>query len=79
MSEFTTYLLPTLSVSDGAAAVEFYKKAFGAIVLMQIGGDGEPVVADLSVGGARFIVADEAKEYENYSPETLGGTPVRMG
>jgi PhnB protein len=79
MEDFRAFLLPTLSVKNGAAAVEFYKNAFGAVELMRIDGDDGSVVADLSVNGARFIVADEAKEYENYSPETLGGTPIRMG
>lgn len=72
-------IVPTLSVKNGAAAMEFYKKAFGAVELMRnTSPDGE-VVAELSVGGARFVVADEAPDYENYSPETLGGTPIRMG
>ncbi len=40
--------------------------------------DGQ-VVAGLSIGDCRFILADEAPEYENFSPETLGGTTIRMG
>jgi PhnB protein len=75
----TVLILPTLSVRNGTAAIDFYKRAFGAIELMRhTAPDGE-VVADLSIGGARFIVADEAPEYDNKSPETLGGTPIRMG
>ncbi|MCW3093568.1 MAG: hypothetical protein JWP81_4637 [Ferruginibacter sp.] len=72
-------MVPTLSVRNGISAIEFYKKAFGAIELMSnISTDGQ-AVAELSINGARFVVADEAPEYDNYSPETLGGTAVRMG
>ena len=39
----------------------------------------EGVVAQLSIDGVQFIVADEAPEYENFSPETLGGSTIRMG
>lgn len=72
-------MVPTLSVSQGAKAIEFYKKAFGAIELMgDINPDGE-AVAELSINGARFVVADESPEHANPSPERIGGTPVRIG
>src|SRR4051794_20430442 len=72
-------LLPSLSVKDGAAAVAFYKDAFDAVELMCITSDNGEVVAELSVNGARFIVADEAPAFGNFSPETLGGSTIRMG
>ena len=72
-------IIPTLSVRNAVAAIEFYKNAFGAIELMGNTSPGGDVVAELSISGARFVVADEAPEYDNCSPETLGGTPIRMG
>jgi PhnB protein len=36
------------------------------------------VVAQLSVGGAEFWVADESPENLNFSPESLGGGTVRL-
>ncbi|MEO6547401.1 MAG: VOC family protein [Ferruginibacter sp.] len=72
-------MVPTLSVKNGIAAIEFYKKAFGAIELMSNISDDGKAVAELHISGARFVVADEAPEYDNFSPETLGGTAVRMG
>jgi len=36
------------------------------------------VVAQLSVDGAEFWVADESPEHQNFSPESLGGGTVRM-
>ena len=72
-------IVPTLSVRNAAAAIEFYKNAFGAMELMGNTSPDGDVVAELSISGARFVVADEAPEYDNCSPETLGGTPIRMG
>ena len=67
-----------LSVRNGAKAVEFYQKAFGARVLFRIGEEGEPVVAQLAVSNAEFWLADESPEHSNFSPETLRGSSVRM-
>jgi PhnB protein len=71
-----TSLAPMLSVRDGAKAVEFYKEAFGAIVLFNIS-EGS-TVAQLSIHGMDFWVADESPEHKNFSPETLGGATTRM-
>ena len=79
MEEFKTAFLPTLSVRRGAAAVEFYRKAFGAEVLFCMADPDGAVVAQLSIDGVQFLVADEVPEYENFSPETLGGGSIRMG
>ena len=69
-----------LSVRRGRAAVDFYRAAFGAVQEYRVGGtDDEPaVVAQLSVGGASFWVADESPPHGNFSPESLGGATVRM-
>ncbi len=73
-----TTIAPMLSVRRGAEAVEFYKSAFGAAEIFIIeAGDGA-VVAHLEVGGAEFWVADESPEHQNFSPETIGGSTVRM-
>ena len=65
-----------LSVRNGAQAVEFYKAAFGAEVLFRI--DEGSVLAQLSIAGAEFWLADESPEHLNFSPETLGGSTARM-
>jgi PhnB protein len=75
-----TYILAQLSVRRGRAAVEFYKRAFGAVEVYRVGGDAgnESVVSQLTVGGASFWVADESPEHANFSPESVGGGTVRM-
>jgi PhnB protein len=73
-----TSISPMLSVRNGAKAVEFYQAAFAADVLFRLDGEDGGVVAQLSVGGAEFWVADESPEHLNFSPESLGGGSVRM-
>jgi PhnB protein len=70
----------TLSVRRGREAVAFYEAAFGAVELYRVGGtdEHEDVVAQLGVGNTSFWVADESPEHANLSPETLGGSSVRM-
>lgn len=72
-----TSIVPWLSVRNGARAVEFYKSAFGAIEVFRMG-EGESVVARLSVEGAEFWVGDESPEHSNFSPQSLGGSSVRI-
>jgi PhnB protein len=72
---FRTSITATLSVRDWARAIDFYKAAFGASELYRVDGGG---VAQLSVSGAPFWVAEESPEHLNFSPESLGGCSVRM-
>jgi len=73
-----TTIAPLLSVRNGAKAVEFYKAAFGAVEMLRVDDPGGAVVAQLSVDGADFWLADESPEHANFSPESLGGGTVRM-
>ena len=72
-----TTIAPWLSVRNGVRAVEFYKSAFGAVVVFRMDGDGS-VVARLSVEGAEFWVGDESPEHANFSPQSLNGSTVRI-
>jgi PhnB protein len=71
-------IAPMLSVRGGAHAVEFYKTAFDAVEKFRLDGEQVSVVARLAVGAAEFWVADESPEHLNFSPESLGGSSVRM-
>lgn len=73
-----TSIEPMLSVRRGAQALEFYKAAFGARELYLVQDDKGEVVAQLAVGKAKFWVADESPQHLNFSPESLGGSTVRM-
>ena len=74
----TTTIAPFLSVRRGAAAVAFYKAAFGATELFKIESPTGDVVAQLAVEGAAFWLSDESPAHGNFSPETLNGGTTRM-
>jgi PhnB protein len=75
--------IPHLIVSDGMAAIEFYKAAFGVEQgHTAMGPDGKRVMhGDLSMDGHRFFISDEFSAEEGgslKSPQTLGGTSGRI-
>jgi PhnB protein len=70
---------PYLSVRNAAAAIEFYKRAFGAIeVTRLVQPDGRIGHAEIHIDGARIMLADEFPEIGFKSPETLGGSPIHI-
>ena len=74
----TTTLTTLLNVRRGAEAIDFYTRAFGATILSRIDAPDGSVVAQLSVGQGTFWLADESPAHQNFSPETLGGSTMRM-
>jgi len=72
-----TEIFPMLAVSDGNAAINFYQAAFGAELLWHLDG-GEPIVAGLSIGGAKFFLAHESPPHGTRSPDSAGFTTVRI-
>jgi PhnB protein len=75
---FKNSIAPWLSVRKSAQAVEFYKRAFGAKEVYRLEGPDDSVVARLSVDGAEFWLGDDSPEHGNFSPESLGGSSVRI-
>jgi PhnB protein len=76
--QMTTGIIPMLSLRNAPKAIEFYQRAFGAReVLRSTAPDGR-IVAQLAIDDALFGVVDEATHVGNTSPETLGGTSVRI-
>jgi PhnB protein len=69
-------IAPQLSVRNGQRAVEFYSAAFGAVEIYRVGDTS--VVSQLRVGDSTFWVADESPEHENFSPDSLGGSTVKL-
>jgi PhnB protein len=74
-NNFRTAITATLSVRNWARAMDFYKAAFEAKELYCVPDGG---VAQLSVSGAEFWLAEESPDHLNFSPESLGGCSVRM-
>ena len=76
-SERMTQISPMLAVSDASAAIEFYKRAFGATLLWHVDGGGH-VVAGLAVDDARFFLASESPPHGIRGPGSVGFTTVRI-
>jgi PhnB protein len=69
--------IPYLSCKNAVAALEFYKKAFGATELFRMAQpDGRIGHAEIQIGGAKIMLADEFPEMDVRSPQSLGGSPV---
>lgn len=72
-------LTPYLSVNGAAAAIEFYKQAFGAKELFRMPGpDGRIGHAEILIGDSHVMLADEHAEIGFRGPRALGGTPVHL-
>ncbi|NOT02672.1 MAG: VOC family protein [Phycisphaerales bacterium] len=70
-------ITPYLVVDDGAKAIEFYTKAFGATELFRFPGPGGKLVhAEMKIGDSPFMLADENPQMGAVSPKSLGGSPV---
>lgn len=70
-----------LTIDGAAAAIEFYKSAFGAEEVMRMpSDDGKKLIhADIKVFGQQVLLADEFPEFGNVkSPKSLGGTTFNM-
>jgi PhnB protein len=75
-----TFFAPQLIVQDGAAAIEFYKKAFGVKELRRWSNDdGSVHVAELSFNGAMFHIKQEQIERSRLSPVTAKGYTTIIG
>ena len=73
-------ITPHLVVKNGAQAIEFYKKAFGAEERFRMNTpDGKSIAhAQLKMGDSLFMLADEFPQMNSLSPESIGGSPVSM-
>ena len=69
---------PYLICKNAEAAIDFYKRAFGAVELFRIGSPGMVGHAELKIGKAIIVLADEHPDMGAVSPETVGGTPVQL-
>jgi PhnB protein len=65
-----------LAVTDGNAAIDFYRAAFGAEVMWRLG-EGH-IVAGLAIDNAQFFLAHESPEYGTRGPSSAGFTTVRI-
>ena len=69
---------PTFVFKDSRKALEFYKKALGAVELFVMPGPGGKGVmhASVKIGNSNIMMSDEDRDMPCRSAETLGGSPV---
>jgi uncharacterized glyoxalase superfamily protein PhnB len=70
---------PALTVQGAAEAIEYYKRAFGAIERGRMATpDGRIMHAELQFGDSQVMLSDEFPGMSHPSPKGLGGTPVQL-
>lgn len=68
-----------LIMNDAARAIEFYKRAFGAVETMRLTGPGDKIGhAEIRIGNSTIMLADEFPDYGALSAQTIGGSPVKI-
>lgn len=66
-----------MTVKDAAAAIEFYKKAFGAVETMRLVEPGGRIGhAEMMISGAPLMLSDEYPELDVLGPQSRGGSTV---
>jgi PhnB protein len=69
---------PRLTFKDAAKAIDFYKKAFGAVETMRFEVGTGVAHAEITIGASRLLLAEEWPEGGRFSAETLGKSPVAI-
>lgn len=71
---------PHLVCSGAAAALEFYKKAFGAVEITRLSaGDSDKLMhASMTIGDSIVMLVDEFPEWGSSSPTSLKGSSVSI-
>ncbi|MGB7152740.1 MAG: VOC family protein, partial [Candidatus Acidiferrales bacterium] len=72
-------VIPRLCFKDTRRAIEFYQRIFGAKEIMRLVDPDQRIgIAQIQIGNARILLSDEYPEFGAVSPETLGGSTVRI-
>ena len=70
---------PYLAIRGAAAAIDFYRKAFGAKEIMRMPGpEGRIGHAEIVIGASRVMLADEYEAMQFLSPQARGGSAVHL-
>ena len=70
---------PYLVIKGAAQAIEYYKKVFGATVVVRMDGpEGRVGHAELQIGDSRIMLADENPSMGATSATTIGNSPVSL-
>jgi PhnB protein len=71
-------LTPYLIFEDAESAMDFYTKAFGAQELFRMPMGDRIAHAEMQIGNARIMLADEAPQRDIYGPKHHNGSPISL-
>ncbi|WP_045836145.1 VOC family protein [Hyphomicrobium sp. 99] len=72
-------ITPHLVCAGAANAIDFYKKAFGAVETMRLAAkDGKLIHGAIKIGKASVMLVDENPDWGSLAPTSLNGTPVTI-
>jgi PhnB protein len=70
---------PYLAVEDAAAAIDFYRRAFGATERVRMPGpDGKVMHAELEIGDSLVMLSDPFPQASTTPPKELGGSSASV-
>ena len=69
---------PYIIVDDGAAAIDFYKAAFGAVEVMRLPMGDRIGHAEVKIGDSHVMLASEFPDMNALGPKSRGGTTVSL-
>lgn len=68
-----------ICVANANAAIDFYREAFGAKEMWRLTEPGGKIGhAEIQIGNTSLMLSDEYPDYNTLSPETIGGSPVKI-
>jgi PhnB protein len=68
-----------ICVANASAAIDFYREAFGAKEMWRLVEPGGKIGhAEIQIGNTSLMLSDEYPDYNTLSPETIGGSPVKI-
>jgi uncharacterized glyoxalase superfamily protein PhnB len=75
-----TTVMPHLVCRGASDAIEFYRKAFGAVeVGRQLVPDSDKILhAMIRIGDSMIMLVDEFPDWDTIAPVTLNGSPVTL-
>jgi len=70
---------PYLVVDGAAKAIEWYKKALGAVEMFSMPGPGGKLMhGEFRIGDSPVMIADEFPDWGVRGPKAIGGSPVSI-
>ena len=70
---------PYMSFKDTGAAIDFYKKAFGATEKFRLTDpEGKIGHAEIMIGNSCVMLSDEYPDFGSVSAQTVGGSPIKL-